>query len=363
MSILDEIAAEAAALAEIQTQTTDLIAAEDSMEAETAKMAGHTVKRMAVATSEDGGPEGRPIQVDDCENTVFGGKTPGDVSDDPMGRTARTEQHQNIDLLQQMTILCQTVQNLGKQMQEGFEAERTRRQEDIETESLQRQDDFYSMEWTTTTKMEDGFKGEQMARQQAQDEIKQMAKKDLDAFKEEMRGEVETQCVAKRALEWVWEALAPAARPLALASRFSDIFLPRKMKFKGCVTDYKQCSYQGLTDTEVLDFVRDLQEMLPDQYQKYIDWDQTRTEQGTWPTKSIVCIWFRNETNLPTMVGTHIVKKELKKEHYKLHGHKISSRLEMCPKRKPLAKVLFYKGLKAVGGNEAKIKVVYGKIR
>ena len=69
-------------------------------------MAGQIVKRMAVATSEDGGPEGRPIQVDDCVSTVFEGKGPGGVSDDPMGQTARAEQHQNIDLLQQMTILC-----------------------------------------------------------------------------------------------------------------------------------------------------------------------------------------------------------------------------------------------------------------
>ena len=64
-------------------------------------------------------------------------------------------------------------------MQEGFAAERTRRQEDSETAS--------KMEQTMTAKMEDGFKGEPMARQQAQDEITQMVKKDLDAFKEEMK--------------------------------------------------------------------------------------------------------------------------------------------------------------------------------
>ena len=158
MSMLDEIAEEAAALAEIQTQPGDLLTAVDSMEAETAKKAGHTVKRMAVATREDGGPEGRPIQVDDCENTVFEGKASGGASDDPIGQTARTEQHQNMNLLQQMTILCQTVQNLA--------AERTGRQEDFETESLKRQDDSLRMEQTMATKMEDGFKGEQMARQQ-----------------------------------------------------------------------------------------------------------------------------------------------------------------------------------------------------
>ena len=106
--------------------------------------------------------------------------------------------------------------------------------------------------------------------------------------------------------------------------------------------------------------------MVLDQYQKYIDWEQTRTEQGTWPTKTIVSMWFRNETGLPTMVGMlDIIKKELKKEPYKLHGQEISSRLEMSPNTKPLARAhaLFYKGLKEVGGDESKTHVVYGKIQ
>ena len=54
MSRLDEIAA----LAEAQTQPEDLPKVVDSMEAETARIEGHTVKRMAVATRKDGGPKG-----------------------------------------------------------------------------------------------------------------------------------------------------------------------------------------------------------------------------------------------------------------------------------------------------------------
>ena len=42
---------------------------------------------------------GRLIFVDDCENIVCEGKTPGNGSEDPMGQTARPEQHQNVDLL------------------------------------------------------------------------------------------------------------------------------------------------------------------------------------------------------------------------------------------------------------------------
>ena len=58
MSMLGEIAAEAAALAEAQTQPGDLHNAVDSVEAARAKMAGHCVKRLAVAAGEDGRRKG-----------------------------------------------------------------------------------------------------------------------------------------------------------------------------------------------------------------------------------------------------------------------------------------------------------------
>ena len=267
-----------------------------------------------------------------------------------------------------MTILCQTVQNLGKQMQEGFAAERTRRQEDFETESQKRRDDNNKMEQKMTAKMEDGFKGEKMARQQAQDEIKQMAKKDLDAFKEEMKS------LQRRSGSTVCSEASTGvglggsgtfARPPTLASRFNDIFLPRKMEFKGCFTDYEQCSLQGLTESEVTNFIKDLHKMVPDRYQKYLDWDQIRTEQGTWPTKVIVSMRFKNETNSLTMVGMlDTIKQQLKKEPHRLRGQMVLSTLEKSSERKQLASAhaLFYKGLKEVGGDKSKIYVVYSKI-
>ena len=65
------------------------------------------------------------------------------------------------------------------------------------------------------------------------------------------------------------------------------------------------------------------------------------------------------------MIGLFEIKEEIKKVPYKLHGQEVSARLEMSPKRKPLAKAhaLFYKGLKEVGRNGSKIHVVYEKIQ
>ena len=55
-----------------------------------------------------------------------------------------------------------------------------RRQEDFATESLRRHDDYNRMEKTMKVKVEEVLKNDHLARQQAQNEIKQMAKKDLE---------------------------------------------------------------------------------------------------------------------------------------------------------------------------------------
>ena len=64
MSMLDNVAAEAAALAEMQTQVVDSPTIVASMEVETVPMAGHIAKRSALAMGADGGPAGCPKVVD-----------------------------------------------------------------------------------------------------------------------------------------------------------------------------------------------------------------------------------------------------------------------------------------------------------
>ena len=130
MSMLDGEAAAAARLAEAQTQPAGLDTEVDIIDVELSKVAGHCVKRLAVAAGEDGGSDGRPIRIDDSENTTFEGETSVSVSEEK-SLAARQEQDHNADLLQQMTLLCRTVPNLEKQMQEGFAAERSRRQQDF----------------------------------------------------------------------------------------------------------------------------------------------------------------------------------------------------------------------------------------
>ena len=122
----------------------------------------------------------------------------------------------------------------------------------------------------------------------------------------------------------------------------------------GWVTDFSRGSLQDITDHEVAKLVSDLERMVSQQAQKSIDWDQTRKEQGTWPTKMMVSTWFKNETNLVTMID--LLNKELEKQAaYKIHGQNVKARLEVSPQRKPstMAKDLFFKGLKEMKGHES----------
>ena len=110
------------------------------------------------------------------------------------------------------------------------------------------------------------------------------------------------------------------ARPPSLASRYHEIFNPRKMEFLGWITDCTKGSLQGITDDEVMTILSDLEKMIPRQAHQWIDWDQTREQQGNWPTKKMVSVWFKNETILALMIELlKVVKEEMKKVSCKMN--------------------------------------------
>ena len=136
------------------------------------------------------------------------------------------------------------------------------------------------------------------------------------------------------------------ARPPPLSSRWNDTFIRRKMEFKGWVTDYSESCFQGVTDDEVTELLIDLERMVPQQAQKWIDWDQTRKEHGTWPRKIMVIMWCKHEANLVTMIDwLKIMKEELDKAAYKIGGQNVKARLEVCLQRRPWpkAQAMFFK--------------------
>ena len=109
------------------------------------KAAGHCTKRQAVAACEDGGLERRAIRFDDCEHRH---------QEMDLMRQTELDQIHNADLLKQMTLSCQTVQNLGRQMQEVQNLGK-QMQDGSATESSRRQEDYRKMDVAMTAKMEE----------------------------------------------------------------------------------------------------------------------------------------------------------------------------------------------------------------
>ena len=115
-----------------------------------------------------------------------------------------------------------------------------------------------------TDKMEEGFRNEQQARQQAQKEImagleneenaRHMVQTDSQAIKEKIRqlesGSGSGSTVGSEISTAVGKGPSgtSARPPPGNAIRINDFFMPRRMEFKGWFTDYKLCSYQGLTE-------------------------------------------------------------------------------------------------------------------
>ena len=149
-------------------------------------------------------------------------------------------------------------------------------------EGQKRQQENLLLKTEMCARMDEGLKKEESARQLVQN--------DLVTMKEEIRhiklGSGSTVCSDASTAVGKGPSGTFTRPPPGIGNRLNDFFMPRKMEFKGWVTDYKQCCCQGLTDTEVANFITDLQKMLPDQYQKKIDWDQIRKKQRNLANKA-----------------------------------------------------------------------------
>ena len=116
-------------------------------------------------------------------------------------------------------------------------------------------------------------------------------------------------------------------RPSPLTFRWNEILVPRSWNSNVGSPITPRVEFKGSQTTA----------------QKLIDEDQTRKEQGTWPTKMMISMWVENETNLVTMIDLLNEKAA-----FKIHGQNVKARLEVSPQRRPLTKAhaLFFEGLK-----------------
>ena len=145
------------------------------------------------------------------------------------------------------------------------------------------------------------------------------------------------------------------SRLLARAS----LFFPRKIEFKGLVTDYKTVLSSGARTPRFRISSETYKICCKINFKSTLIGEQPGQSKGSGrPRQLSVCSWQRRSGCWSSYKRTH-------EGAYTLHGQQISSRLEMGPKMKLLAKAhaLFYKGLEEVGGNESKINDVNGNFR
>ena len=194
-------------------------------------------------------------------------------------------------------------------------------------ESLRRQEDYRNMQKTMTAKMEEGFRSEQQARQQAQSEMMKGLKDEENARQEEMKslkiGNGRTVCSGRH-----------LCKVPAFVSRYSEMFIPRKMEFKGWVTGYKKCSFQDSRPTRSRISSEIYKRCCRVNFTSTLTGTKPGQKQGNWPTKTFVKMWFENETNMATMIGMlGIGKHELKKIPCKLHDEVVCAKFGNDPLR------------------------------
>ena len=85
------------------------------------------------------------------------------------------------------------------------------------------------------------------------------------------------------------------------------------MEAKGKITDCSKSSLHGIADREVMELLERSRETgAAARAQTWVDWDQTRKEQGTWPKKTMVCMWFSHEISLIVMIDILKMTREEK---------------------------------------------------
>ena len=122
----------------------------------------------------------------------------------------------------------------------------------IGQEGLERHQENQKVKEEMCERMDKGFKNEESARKLLQRSGSTACSEAITAVGKGARGTF-------------------ARPPLGIAARYNEIFVPRKMEFKGWVTNYTRGSCQGLAMDEVVGFVVDLKHMIPLNAQRFVD--------------------------------------------------------------------------------------------
>ena len=150
-------------------------------------------------------------------------------------------------------------------------------------------------------------------RRNVQDELASM-KEDIQTMK------VGSNCTVSRAASTgIGLGSGTHARQPLLASRWADSWVPRKLEFKGWSADWSTKHIQGIQDDQVKIVLKEIEAMMPTEVKQWIDWAQTKGNQGTWPKKTMVSLWFMHGTGKIMRVEIlKMMRVELENKDYRV---------------------------------------------
>ena len=183
---------------------------------------------------------------------------------------------------------------------------------------------YKNLEEKMCVKIETGFKNEENARQN-----------EIAVMKEEIKNIKMGSSSAARSEASTGAALGSGTfyRPSLLATRWSDTWVPGKLEFKEWNPDFTKRNIQGIPDSQEKTVLDDLEKMMPHEVRKWLNWEQTRNEQGTWPRTTILSLWFIHDTGWMMMIEIlKMMRDDLSKTQFRVNGKRVRTNQEMSPK-------------------------------
>ena len=92
----------------------------------------------------------------------------------------------------------------------------------------------------------------------------------------------------------------------------------------------------------------DIKSAMGAEVQTKINWEHSKENQGLWPRKTMVNLWFDHGTGMGIMIETlKNVREVLTDKDYKVNGEVLRASLELSHRRKPMdrAQAMFFNAL------------------
>ena len=187
-------------------------------------------------------------------------------------------------ILMKMSELFRSMETLGSKMDSRVSNLENQVREGFGREGRHRKQENEDLEKRMVMRMEDGLLNEECARQNFQKEMAVMK----DEIKNLRVGSGSTVC--GDASTGIGLGSGTIARPPTLISRWNEMFIPRRMDFKGWFTDYTKSSIQGITDVNVLNLVSDVRKWFHGMPTSGLTGTRPRKNKGHgWPRRWSVC--------------------------------------------------------------------------